>query len=256
YRGIELTHLFKSFPALYIKLRGGQCLTHVGREGALCRMFDRPVPELPPRLGRGINFAFGEEEQLHVHLDMTREGAKALMKFIDNPKLFEELLTGDHSAATVSTNQILRTKSLDQASRIERARSKLRSRDLDTRRRCYVAELTIDLYDVLAECLRSHRVRLDTFLGIGTERLMAFWADVPTMDVEIELAVLRDSQWHREVDPNDSYDIGFLCVAIPYCDIVVTERFWVHNIQRLKLHEKYRTAISSSVSEVEGLVNA
>jgi len=187
---------------------------------------------------------------MHQHLDTTEEHARKLMQLIDNPKHFSELIIGDKTDTSAATTRSLRSMAADQASRVERARAKLQQHDLATRKKCYAAELTYDLQDTIKCILQKLGLSMDSFLGLGPEGLMKFWEDVPTIQVELELAVSRDSHWDRGVDPNDTYDLGFLCVAIPYCDVVITENFWVHLAQRHGLHTKYNTAISSQLTDV------
>src|SRR5450631_3353404 len=51
---------------------------------------------------------------------------------------------------------------------------------------------------------------------------------VPCWDVERCLSVQIEQQWDRELQGNDVYDIAALTAAIPYCDVVVTEKLWAH----------------------------
>ena len=84
---------------------------------------------------------------------------------------------------------------------------------------------------------------------------MAFFADVPTLDVETELAVARNEDWNKGIHTNDSDDIAFLSVAIPYCDIVVTEKYWRHRVKTAKLNKKYETIILDDLLDLERYLN-
>jgi len=97
--------------------------------------------------------------------------------------------------------------------------------------------------------LELANVTLSDFLGLGKERLMEFMSEVPTLDVEIEIATTRDDHWNRKVDPNDMVDISVLSVAVPYCDILVTEKFWAHVVKTKHLDEKYDTFVTYELSD-------
>jgi hypothetical protein len=73
---------------------------------------------------------------------------------------------------------------------------------------------------------------------------------IPVLDVEINLHVERNEHKGRKIEPNDEIDIAFLSLAVPYCHIVVTERFWANLILRLKLDLKYGTIVANDLNEV------
>lgn len=53
---------------------------------------------------------------------------------------------------------------------------------------------------------------------------------------------------NRKIHSHDFYDITFLRVAIPYCDIVICEKHWGNvSAQKLKLDTKYDTVITSNL---------
>jgi hypothetical protein len=72
----------------------------------------------------------------------------------------------------------------------------------------------------------------------------------PSLDVEINLFVVRDEHWDRQIPPNDEIDLGFPPVAIPYCQTVVTEKFWTHVVQRVKLDSKYKTHFGHDLDQI------
>jgi hypothetical protein len=59
----------------------------------------------------------------------------------------------------------------------------------------------------------------------------------------------RDIDTQREIDSNDFNDICFLSMAIPYCDIVVTEGMWAHIASQENLDDLYGTEMFSSVED-------
>jgi hypothetical protein len=72
--------------------------------------------------------------------------------------------------------------------------------------------------------------------------------------VDCELTLYRDRQWPRKVQANDVGDIGHLALAVPYCDVVVVERFWARALQETGLAEKYRVAVCADLAELSTLL--
>jgi hypothetical protein len=65
--------------------------------------------------------------------------------------------------------------------------------------------------------------------------------------------VNRSTKWK----PNDLEDISSLALAIPYCDVVITEKSWVHHANVSGLGERFATKITDDVAElVDILVSA
>jgi len=84
-----------------------------------------------------------------------------------------------------------------------------------------------------------------------TERdVNEFLDSIPTALCLFMLIFQRDQQFQRPIPKNDFNDIWFLTLAIPYCDIVVTEKMWTTIARQAKLDTKCNTMILSSVSEL------
>ena len=73
---------------------------------------------------------------------------------------------------------------------------------------------------------------------------------MPSTEVAIELK----TAWHRNRDKlwvaNDIFDIDALAVAVPYCDIVVTEKACHHALTRAKLGDRMNTALLRSIADL------
>lgn len=75
--------------------------------------------------------------------------------------------------------------------------------------------------------------------------------NIPTALCLFTLIFERDQQLQRPIQANDFNDIWFLSLAIPYSDIVVTEKMWTSISKRTKLDVKCNTIILSSIKELE-----
>jgi hypothetical protein len=73
---------------------------------------------------------------------------------------------------------------------------------------------------------------------------------MPTTNVSIELK----TAWHRNRDKpwsaNDVYDIDALSLAVPYCDIVVTEKACHHVLNSAGLGDQMHTALLRDLQEL------
>lgn len=93
--------------------------------------------------------------------------------------------------------------------------------------------------------------------GITLERILtspqagvAFMRSMPTTDVAIALK----AAWHRNRDKpwssNDIYDIDAMALAVPYCDIVVTEKACHHALVSAGMDRRMNTVL---LRELTGL---
>lgn len=123
-----------------------------------------------------------------------------------------------------------------------------RNCDQSLRKRAHIARLFMDMQDqYLQSMTRLGRDQGDIECLEMEDRLRLI-TEVPPLDVEVSLAVQHQQQWDRQEVINDVRDISHLCMSIPYCDVVITERYWVDKIKRAKLDEKYGTQVSSDLS--------
>ncbi|MBL7127914.1 MAG: hypothetical protein ISS16_02905 [Ignavibacteria bacterium] len=92
------------------------------------------------------------------------------------------------------------------------------------------------------------KVFTDKFLN-NKDTIIGFLNSIPSIEVFAKILLARDrgSKIHR----NDIYDMEFLSTAVPYCDIVITERSWCHNLKQEKLDEKYNTAVLNDVNDLK-----
>jgi hypothetical protein len=82
------------------------------------------------------------------------------------------------------------------------------------------------------------------------EDFQDFFENMPSLFCVFELTQRRDQLIQRLIDVNDINDIMALSMAIPYCDVVVTESMWKSIACQSGLDKKYRTVMLSSVQEL------
>lgn len=79
-----------------------------------------------------------------------------------------------------------------------------------------------------------------------------FLNSLPTALCLFTLLLERDQQLQRLIEVNDLYDVWALSLAIPYSDIVVTEKMWTAISRQAKLDKICNTTILSSIDEMIG----
>ncbi|MFE1575394.1 hypothetical protein [Streptomyces fradiae] len=90
----------------------------------------------------------------------------------------------------------------------------------------------------------------------GPEAVKEFLLAMPSAAVKYEARRLkhRNSQWPWQ--QHDQIDLAALSVALPYADIVVTERQWTHLLKVAKLDRRFGTRVISRLGELPGLLTA
>ncbi len=82
------------------------------------------------------------------------------------------------------------------------------------------------------------------------ESTMNFLCAAPSFHVNATLTYEIMNDKHRKLSGNDYFDISFLSTAIPYCDVVVTERSWTSIAKKYKLDTTYDTKIFSKIDDL------
>lgn len=94
-------------------------------------------------------------------------------------------------------------------------------------------------------------------LASDRDHMQAFLKCVPSRWVvrELRRVRLRNPQqpWH----PHDLNDVNALSVAVPYCDVVVTERQWTRHLKEIGIADQYGTTVLHDLSDLtEVLIDA
>lgn len=208
------------------------------------------IPKLNSVFGFGIPFAFGMElvikDTKNTPVKPTKEMRQIIHDTLTNKEITTQILIGNDMklAGAIVTLKENRMKHVEAA---EELRKRVRDYDVRLLKWVYIANLMLGLHEDLTKILAGYGQTLDAFLKIGEDQFETFFAKVPSLDTEIELATKRNKHWDKRIDGNDVSDITSLSVAIPYCDIVVTEVFWANIVKSTALDKKYNTKVVSSL---------
>jgi hypothetical protein len=88
----------------------------------------------------------------------------------------------------------------------------------------------------------------------GPEAVKGFLRAMPSVTVRYEARRLkhRNRQWSWQ--QHDHVDLASLAVAVPYANIVVTERQWAHLFKVAKLDRRFETCVISRLGELTQLL--
>jgi hypothetical protein len=93
--------------------------------------------------------------------------------------------------------------------------------------------------------------------GVPGEALVDFMVAEPASMLQmlpsrhvVHSMYMQHAQRQKNWKPNDLHDIAALGVAIPYCDVVATERHWVTLLRQRKIDEGYGTILLASPTEL------
>ena len=115
-----------------------------------------------------------------------------------------------------------------------------------------------DIRPAVVEALGRIGMTHDEFMQrITPGELMSFMDDLPTRYVTNVMRSAKHRQTQQQWEPNDFIDILALPVAAVYCEVVITEKQWVHRLRQGKVAQRYNTILLNDVADlVDVLVRA
>jgi hypothetical protein len=106
----------------------------------------------------------------------------------------------------------------------------------------------------LVELFRRFGVAKEDFIPeevfASPESTMEFLESTPSLDIRNKLTFDILTETSREFHRNDYKDICFLSTAVPYCDVVITEKLWAHYLTQRGIDKKYDTYISKDLNDL------
>ncbi|MYN38641.1 hypothetical protein GTP55_04570 [Duganella sp. FT109W] len=149
-----------------------------------------------------------------------------------------------HSAFAKESDQLL--------SRIEARRTIMEGSTMDLRWRAYAAKLFLDHQGFVAHMLDVVGHTVDEMKKLGGEAIVKFVREVPTLNVEAELAARLEVKT-GPLKVNDIQDMHSFCTAIPCAGRLVAERGFISLARQAKLDNRYDVALSTELAELQGI---
>lgn len=204
-------------------------------------------------LKRGISHLLGVTPELVPRneaksSELPEDIKKKLLDLLESPETLEFALKQKKPKSIDQMN-------LELVERMEKIRKELSSiKDNDLRQRIFLARNMVEIVaPKLAKILYECNLPKDFIVKEKSTRqdINEFLDNIPTALCLFTLIYQRDQQLQRPIKANDFNDIWFLTLAIPYSDIVVTDKMFASISRRAKLDRKCGTIILKSISELE-----
>jgi len=205
----------------------------------------------PIALGRGVAFASGEHETMHVKLGISYDQALQWQEISATAEELIRCLVGKDENLRRRAVESFNQRANTYAKNVEDMRVIGKPFSKAERKRAYVADLTIRLQKEITKQLALEGQSFEKFLAMGEHWLLDFFSRIPCLNVEIELVTERDEDLSKATSPHDLVDIPFLSVAIPFCNVVVADKYWVEIARRKELDRKYNTIVLDDILELD-----
>jgi hypothetical protein len=240
----------------------------------LAEMLDRlrrEPSQLPkiPLIGRGVRHAAGRKSGLKImgpsgdETDRARQriGAKAFDDSVAEANLLLERSAlrgptdeevgnlralGWNPEAVTQVAERRAAEERDQTLRLDGGGPWRHSRLRDV---VSARELLIEFQNILPRALAERGLVLSDVIP-DQQSARVFVRAMPSTDVSTELK----TAWHRNRDKpwtaNDIYDIDAMSLAVPYCDVVVTEKACHHALEAAHLGKRMHTALLRNLEDL------
>ena len=239
-----------------------------------------PIAKLPsplaevPLIGRGVRHSAGLQSGLKTmgpngdETERVRErlGRETFDRFIAGATLGMErsVLRGPTDDEVAETRaygwnpdaviQIAENRAAEERAQTTRLDAETRWRRGRLHDLVSARELMIEFQNILPRALKERGLAL-TDVASDKESARRLVRSMPSTEVSIAIK----TAWHRNRDKqwsaNDIYDIDALALAVPYCDIVVTEKACHHVLQASHLGERMHTALLRSLDELPSAID-
>jgi hypothetical protein len=225
-------------------------------DAALHARFGRPLRPRPLEVfGVGVRHAIGYAElKGKLPDDFPLKRVEALASQLGRTGEFElAVLSGpveNTPTADIDTTAH-RHVAVEYQQREEALSERLRSEGWakgDQLKRMMLASALIDILDVLNDALAEARLSADDLIALGEDGMTDFLENVPSRWVLY--AMRRDLHARGHHEEGDLRDLAALSIAVAHCDVVVTEKQWVHVLKQAKVDEKMKTVLLSDLTKL------
>jgi hypothetical protein len=222
---------------------------------ALQRLFGE-IPLLLPdnwAIVPGFTQAFELFDQM-VASPTEAERSRLLNQQVDPREQFLGFMLNQNESSRRAAHSAFVSESASLVARIEKRRRLLNGQTVDLRRRAYAAMLFHDHQGYVAQVLESIGHTVEEMKAKGAEAMVAFLQNVPTLNVEVEMAARLESQT-GDIKQNDIRDMLSFYTAIPYASHIIAEKAFISLARQSKLDAQYKTSLSQKLESLLGAYN-
>jgi hypothetical protein len=202
-------------------------------------------------LKQGISHLLGAKAELKQRKgaknELPEEIKKKLLDLLERPETLE-------FALRQRTPKSMDRGRKELVAKMEKIRKELSVvKDNDLRKRIFLARNIIELVlPELAKILYECKLPKDLIIRERPSRkdIDEFLDSIPSALCLFTLIYQRDQQLQRPIETHDANDIWFLTLAMPYSDIVITEKMFASIARQAHLDRKCNTIVLSSINEL------
>lgn len=132
--------------------------------------------------------------------------------------------------------------------RIENRRTHFSNKSIAFRRDAYAAQAWSENINIINQVVGTPGY-FEQLSSLGHKSMRALLEDIPTMNVEVEMATRLESK-AGALSVNDVLDIHSFYTAIPYVNVVVAEKAAISYAKQAKLDSKYGVVLSRSLDDL------
>jgi len=232
--------------------RAGRLLVEM--RTTLQRLLGAQSPELPKNwaIAHGFMQAFEPMDTL-IAATSEAERISQLNHFVDPRDQYVDYMKNQDDSRRRAAHVKLAIGTSELVARIEARRALLTGDSVDLRRRAYSARLFLDHQDDMIKVLHGLGCTFEQLRALGDNAVITLIEDVPTLNIEAEMAARLEAQTGGDIHPNDVFDIQSFYTAIPYSTRIVAEKGSISRARQAKLDVRYQVSLSQSLTDLLGV---
>ena len=179
--------------------------------------------------------------------ELQRHGERAMLEGPADDEL-DELRKDGYDAATAKRGAERRAEQeREQAARFDQEPRWRRGRLRDV---VAVRYLIVELFDMLTEGLAARGVDLDALPLEDRASVRQSVDAMPSGDVHVSLQVEMHRDSESQWSSNDFFDLDSMALAVPYCDVVATDKQRQHQIKATGCHQRLSTVLTTTPQQI------
>jgi hypothetical protein len=188
--------------------------------------------------------------QDHVPKAMKEDSKELIKNTTNNEKLFTLFMTYTNKPELIASFQCgdEESKREWQILRTKVAKFPKKNRYESFLLMMFLGEFSIVNKQLQEFFKKTNEEIIPTKLLCDKNKTISFLESIPSLNVTTKILyeILKDP--NRPIHIHDNRDLTFLSTAIPYCDVVVTEKTWKHSVKLHKLDSNYSTTIENDLN--------
>jgi len=205
------------------------------------------TPRASSAIGRGLLAAYSDSRVAARQFGVSVAEIEETDRFGDSPAAWYFTLTRPGFCSHVKETQAI---AQNYANRVEGVRSAWAQLPPLKRKVVFAEGVIQDTISSLEPMTPELRAAMNLLASRPPTELPAAIGEIPTLDVLFVLSEAKTRDLSRPTDPNDLWDLGFLAPTLPYCQVVVTEKYWAHLAKATRLDKKYSCTVLPRLEEL------